>query len=305
MKATWDARDAGRVRRHVQPWGQPTATRVGAPFHPLHSNPTTGGAKVLSPDEDTRSGLALVASVIVGLLIDGEYDTVLNMASESLSATDLAFPVEFLGQPLVDLPRWQLGELAITPDAEGFTLVVPLWTADGPAGLGAELHVVPTTYGTFQGKIQGFRPVEVVSQPTGDLPGWLEPMSAVREPVPPADDDDPVPDRWRPILGAIVHRLVAGDYTGLAADGLLSFTTDPTDDSIGRWIEDYPANLVELPDEAWAYSHHFPEPGQPGAWAVVIDLWTAEEGHSDLSLEATVWDDGTDIVVKVHNIHML
>jgi len=60
---------------------------------------------------------------------------------------------------------------------------------------------------------------------------------------------------------AIIHRLVAGDYAGLAADDLLSCTTDPTGDRIGRWIEDYPATLVERPDEAWAYSEHFPEPG--------------------------------------------
>lgn len=258
---------------------------------------------MLRPDDDTRRGSAIVASMVVGVLIDGDYDTVLNVAAEHLSRADLAFPVEFLGQPLVDPPRWQWAELSITPNPDGFTVVVPLWTADGPAGLGAELHVVRTTYGPFEGTLQGFCPVEVVSEPTGDLPEWAQLNCAHREPLPPSDD--PVPERWRPILGAIVHRLVAGDYTGLAADGLLAFTTDPTDDSIGHWIEDYPATLVELPDEAWAYSEHFPEAEQPGAWSVFIDLWTAEEGHSDLTLEATVWDDGTDVVVKVHNVHVM
>ncbi|MGH7703633.1 MAG: DUF7668 domain-containing protein [Gemmatimonadales bacterium] len=44
--------------------------------------------------------------------------------------------------------------------------------------------------------------------------------------------------------------------------------------------------------------------GQPRAWAVTADLWTAEEGHSDLSLEATIWADGTDVTVQVHNVQV-
>lgn len=95
------------------------------------------------------------------------------------------------------------------------------------------------------------------------------------------------------------------DYAGLAADGLVSFTDDPTDTSIGRWIEDYPARLVDLPAEAWDYSEHGAWVNAPGSWWVIVDLWTAEESRSDLSMEATVWDDGTAIVVKVDNVHVM
>lgn len=107
------------------------------------------------------------------------------------------------------------------------------------------------------------------------------------------------------MLGSIVHRLVIGDYASLAADGLVSSTTDPTDSSIGRWIEDYPARLVDPPAEAWAFSEHGPRTGVPHSWWVIVDLWTAEEGRSDLSMEATVWDDGASVVVKIDNVHVM
>jgi hypothetical protein len=68
-------------------------------------------------------------------------------------------------------------------------------------------------------------------------------------------------------------------------------TSDPTDDSIGTWIEDYPATLISLPDEAWAHAERGRCVDDPNSWWVVIDLWTAEEGHSDLTMEATVRDD--------------
>jgi hypothetical protein len=102
-----------------------------------------------------------------------------------------------------------------------------------------------------------------------------------------------------------VHRLVVGDYAGLATDGLVSHTADPQDPSIGHWIEAYPATLVALPPAAWAYSDHGPIEAEPGAWWVVVDLWTAEEGRSDLSMEATVWDDGSDPRVQVHTVHVM
>lgn len=112
-----------------------------------------------------------------------------------------------------------------------------------------------------------------------------------------------MPQRWRRLLAEIVHRLVIGDYAGLARDGYVEGTDDPDDASIGLWIEDYPATMVDLPDEAWAFSVHGPL--ESGMWWVTVPLWTSEEGRSDLSMEATVYDDCTDITVKIHTIHVM
>ena len=52
-------------------------------------------------------------------------------------------------------------------------------------------------------------------------------------------------------------------------------------------------------------SDHGPIEGEAWAWWVVVDVWTAEEGRSDLSMEATLSDDGSDITVKVRTVHVM
>jgi hypothetical protein len=109
-----------------------------------------------------------------------------------------------------------------------------------------------------------------------------------------------------------VDRLVAGDYEGLKRDGI-----DPHEDrDLGLWIREYGrapgtdepgrANLVPLPEEAWDSAEViFEEPGPPRFWAVVVDLWTAEEGRSDLSMEADVTETSTGLAVVVSDIHVM
>jgi hypothetical protein len=121
------------------------------------------------------------------------------------------------------------------------------------------------------------------------------------------DDDelDAVPVRFRAALAAVVERLSAGDYEGLKRDGI-----DPYPDAdLSYWIRDYGpsgATIVPLPEEAWASAGAVPVTVRPGEWAVVVDLWTREEGRSDLSMEATVAElpDGS-VSVVINNIHVL
>ena len=122
----------------------------------------------------------------------------------------------------------------------------------------------------------------------------------------------PIPRALRPVLSAVVDRLVAGDYDGLKRDGV-----DPHEDrDLGLWIREYGrapgtdepgrARLVPLPEEAWDSAEViFEEPGPPRFWAVVVDLWTAEEGRSDLSMEADVTETSTGLAVVVNDIHVM
>lgn len=124
--------------------------------------------------------------------------------------------------------------------------------------------------------------------------------------VPPGEpSSSPIPDHWRPRLAAVVQRLVDKDYAGLARDGLVAYTSDPTDASIGEWIEAYPATLVPLPEEAWDYAERWRCVSDPNSWEVVIDLWTAEEGRSDLTLEAIVLERNGEVLVTVENVHVM
>jgi hypothetical protein len=104
------------------------------------------------------------------------------------------------------------------------------------------------------------------------------------------------------ILANVVHRLLVGDYEGLARDGFLAFTGGPADRSIGSWIEGHPRKLVELPDEAWEASDHRAIEGDPNAWAVYVDLWD-EAGPSGLTLMALVRNDGSNVEIKVEDVH--
>ena len=118
-------------------------------------------------------------------------------------------------------------------------------------------------------------------------------------------DVEQVPERWRLAIVEVVHRLVVRDYAGLAQDGFVRDATTTVDDSVGDWIEDYPATLVELPSEAWLHASCGKIKTERGAWWLVVDLWTKEEGRSDLSLEGTVRDDGTNVRVEIANVHVI
>ena len=64
--------------------------------------------------------------------------------------------------------------------------------------------------------------------------------------------DDGVPDRFKPMITAIVARVAQGDFNGLTRD----FARHADDDrhDLGMWVRDYPATVVPLPEEAWRYA---------------------------------------------------
>jgi hypothetical protein len=115
---------------------------------------------------------------------------------------------------------------------------------------------------------------------------------------------DAVPERFRGVLGDVVRRVAEGDYVGLKRDGI-----DPYPDAdLSLWIREYGergATVVRLPEEAWEHAEAYPADGVPGTWSVVVDLWTAEEGRSDLSMEATVREVGDRVEVTIDGIHVL
>ena len=102
----------------------------------------------------------------------------------------------------------------------------------------------------------------------------------------------PVPHVWRDTLGAIVDSLIRGDAR--IGEGLES--VDPISEAVSNHcreiVADYgSATLIRLPEATWATSVAM---WQGDRWDCLVDLWTAEEGRSDLVLEVAVSeDDGT------------
>jgi hypothetical protein len=123
--------------------------------------------------------------------------------------------------------------------------------------------------------------------------------------VPPGERSSPIPERWRPALAWVVDRLVAGDYVGLAREGFVPHASGSDDTGIGYWIEQYPATLVSLPEEAWAGAERGRCVDDPDSWWVIVELWTAEEGRSDLSMEAIVREQDGELRISLDNVHVM
>ena len=110
---------------------------------------------------------------------------------------------------------------------------------------------------------------------------------------------EPVPERFRAALSRIVDRIVAGDYEGLARD----HTSDP-DSDLGLWARQYPATFVSLPPEAWEHADALYRPERDD-WHVVLPLWSAEEGRSDMCLELTVRERSAGLEIEINDLHVM
>lgn len=108
------------------------------------------------------------------------------------------------------------------------------------------------------------------------------------EPVTPIKDEEqehPIPLVWRSTFKEIVNAFAEGDYRlvhGVAG-------VDPVSAEQAKQIQDclvdYGATLIELPDDTWKTSvAQWYDPH----WDFLVDLWTAEEGPSDLVLSGSV-----------------
>jgi hypothetical protein len=114
--------------------------------------------------------------------------------------------------------------------------------------------------------------------------------------------DEPVPPRFRPVIASVVSRLASGDFDGIRRDGFLRY--DVPDNDFAMYVREYPATLVPLPDQAWEHADVVPLDDGSG-WAVTVDLWSREEGRSDLSLEGTLHDTERGPRLLIDNIHVL
>ena len=87
---------------------------------------------------------------------------------------------------------------------------------------------------------------------------------------------------WRPLLSAVVHAFAEGDLQlqrGIAGVDPVSLETA---EHIRRYLHDYDATLVELPDASWETSV---AQWMGNHWDVLVDLWTMEQGASDLVMK--------------------
>ena len=68
----------------------------------------------------------------------------------------------------------------------------------------------------------------------------------------------------------------------------------------------YPGTFVDVPPEELAHADFYPVKTQASTWAIDIDLWTAEQGRADLTLELTVERRrGNSVMIEIDSLHVL
>jgi hypothetical protein len=101
-----------------------------------------------------------------------------------------------------------------------------------------------------------------------------------------------------------VGMLVAGDYEGL---GLLSRGKRLLSNEIRQAVADYGHQLVAPPSFDELRPSVIPvTASSPPRYSAAVDLWTADQGRSDLSLELTLVERSSGLFdIEVDNVHVL
>ena len=107
-----------------------------------------------------------------------------------------------------------------------------------------------------------------------------------------------VPEQWRQILTQVANAIASGNLDVLAGAPSVEPVSEASAAQIRGYVSGYPATLAPLPPESWDTSVCIFNGSE---WEVLVDLWTFEEGRSDLVLHAFV---GQGNVVRVHAVYV-
>lgn len=113
--------------------------------------------------------------------------------------------------------------------------------------------------------------------------------------------EHPIPSLWRPAICGIVAAFVKGDF--LLAEDIagVEAVSQKSASHIQSYLRDYGATLEPLPDAAWNSSVCI----WTGAhWDFLVDLYTREEGPSDLVLSGRVTNTSSGFKIAVHMVHV-
>jgi hypothetical protein len=108
----------------------------------------------------------------------------------------------------------------------------------------------------------------------------------------------------RDTVHRLVEMLIAGDY-----DGLERTTRGRrlTGEQLRQAVEEYGRELRMPPEVVFDdLDLNEIDGALPQAWWVLVDLWTVDEGRSDLTLEIRLTDTGGEFYdMQIDNLHVL
>jgi hypothetical protein len=111
----------------------------------------------------------------------------------------------------------------------------------------------------------------------------------------------PIPTAWRPVLTQVVSAFTNRDYCLSVGVPGVERPSIETAEHIRDSIATYGTTLIELPEESWESSVCM---WQRTHWDALIDLWTEEEGRSDLVLGARIAEESTGYSFKIHIVYV-
>lgn len=109
--------------------------------------------------------------------------------------------------------------------------------------------------------------------------------------------------RFCQTVRSVVDLLVAAKYEDIER---ATSETRLTAVDIARVIQEYGRVLIAPPDDAYEDLDVVQVQNvSPARWSVRMNLWTAEEGRSDLSLELTIVEGPDGHAIELDDIHVL
>ena len=115
------------------------------------------------------------------------------------------------------------------------------------------------------------------------------------------EEEGPIPTEWRATLSGLVASIVAGDYkSGKVPSGVVPLE-DSTIKQISDYINEYGCTIINLPEESWETSVYL---WQGSYWGLLVDLYTKEEGRSDLVLSLKVTEASGSYSFEVYLIYV-
>ena len=122
--------------------------------------------------------------------------------------------------------------------------------------------------------------------------------------VPAIKDEEaahPVATAWRPAIRGVVKALANKDYELKDPLEGVAPVAPTVAAQITEYIEDYGETIIDLPEATWSTSV---SQWMGDHWQVLVDLWTAESGESDLVLNLRVFEVGEGFRMEIESVHV-
>jgi hypothetical protein len=106
---------------------------------------------------------------------------------------------------------------------------------------------------------------------------------------------------WRPTFSRIADALAAENYCLEPGIPGVAPVSASTASQIRANVRAYGATLTALPATTWESSACI---WAGDHWDAIVDLWTEEEGRSDMVLHAFVFPTGSAFSIEVHAVYV-